>query len=142
MAPETRNAPRTPKKGRKVNKHALTVAVQRSPNTDRLCTRARELAAKHVVGGDLSADARAVLIQLRTAIRLKKPCEFRTVGQLEELFRARLPRLDGASHARRHQGWRAQGVEGDARVSHPQLFWASPGGARRDCAAPGWQPHQ
>ena len=57
------------RKAGRPRKYATVCAQLRSPNTDRLCTRAKELAKKHVVGGDLSADARSLLIQLRAAIR-------------------------------------------------------------------------
>ena len=49
--------------------------------------RARELAAQHTPGNELSADSRALLIQLRTAIRARKPCEFTTISELEKLFK-------------------------------------------------------
>jgi hypothetical protein len=50
------------RKAGRPRKYATVCAQLRSPNTDRLCTRAKELAKKHVVGGDLSADARSLLI--------------------------------------------------------------------------------
>ena len=90
MAPEPRRAPSTPKKKRgRPRKVAVIQATMRSPNTDRLCTRAHELAAKHVPGTDLCPSSRSLLIQLRTAIKAKKPCEFTEVGQLESLFKIR-----------------------------------------------------
>ena len=88
MAPEPRRAPRTPKKKRgRPRKVAVIQATMRSPNTERLCTRAHELAAKHVPGTDLCPSSRSLLIQLRTAIKAKKPCEFTAVSQLESLFK-------------------------------------------------------
>ena len=90
MVGERRRAPSTPKKKRgRPRKVAVIQATMRSPNTDRLCTRAHELAAKHVPGTDLCPSSRSLLIQLRTAIKAKKPCEFTEVGQLESLFKIR-----------------------------------------------------
>ena len=107
MAPETRHAPRTPvkkNKGGRPRKLAIIAPTKRSPNTERLCTRARELAAKHVPGTDLCPSSRSLLIQLRGAIKAKKACEFTKVGQLESLFKIRQGYISELATRQSHTG--------------------------------------
>ena len=42
--------------------------------------------APRVPGSELSPGARSILLQLRAAIRAKKPCRFTGVGQLETVL--------------------------------------------------------
>ena len=130
MVQTPRQGPRRPGRPRKEQ----PAPVQWSPVTERLCERALELAAEHKAkppGSELSPGARSILLQLRAAIRAKKPCRFTGVGQLEEKFRLSQGYISRMAQEQSHSGRLLSGL----RAGRPADWWEDKDGWYKKMAA-------
>ena len=60
---------------------------QRSPHTDRLCSRLDELMQTRAFDCQVSPDARSILLQLRQAMKMGKPTRWKSISQMESEYK-------------------------------------------------------
>ena len=81
-------------------------------------------------GSELSPGARSILLQLRAAIRAKKPCRFTGVGQLEEKFRLSQGYISRMAQEQSHSGRLLSGLR-----AGPADWWEDKDGWYKKMAA-------